>query len=401
MNIPSIPRYDFATNTAYEFLIDNKLTFISDIIKVMEAKSFKVISFTDLCNEIGWDYLRLQKLRHTSSAITRIMRNGQYHVWFNELTKQNKPKSFGELRFDLAHELGHIELGHLRDFNLSSTDFSGETVLEREADCFARNLLEPVHFISMLRLKLKEESEEHVRLVQSLFHVTESAAKVRCVGWLLQSDYRYTSKENRQSIVELLMPRKHWFTWYKKCRNCGYETLDQKIRFCSICGESDFATYSIKNFTKLQKERGKNNMIYPGVDVDENGKALRCPHCDNQKIQNDGEYCDQCGSYLINKCADERVEVSFNEYRTEKGCGHILKGNQRFCPYCGHRSTFLINELLEPWNVVHERLQNKTQDDTEESAKKEAATTTVSSSFEDPFINDNKPINISDDDLPF
>lgn len=30
-------------------------------------------------------------------------------------------------------------------------------------------------------------------------------------------------------------------------------------------------------------------MIYPGVNVDENEKTLRCPVCDSEEMQDDGE----------------------------------------------------------------------------------------------------------------
>ncbi|MDD9149226.1 ImmA/IrrE family metallo-endopeptidase [Sporolactobacillus sp. CQH2019] len=389
MNIPTTPRYDFATNTAYEFLIDNKLIWVPNIIKIMRSKGFIVISYTELCNQIGWDSINLRRLRHSASAITRITNKGNYQVWYNELTKKELPKSIGELRFDLAHELGHIELGHLRDFNLSSVNLSGEIVLEREADCFARNLLEPVHLISMLRLKLMDKSDKHIELVQSLFKVTEPAAKVRCVGWLQQSDYRYTSRENRKSIVQLLTPRMHWFTWYKKCRNCGHETLDPNIRYCTICGESDFDTYSIKNFIRLQKERGKNKMIYPGHDIDENGKATVCPRCGNEEIV-DGEFCKICGTHIVNRCTN----IEGNNY--DEPCGITVDGNARYCPKCGSETTFFQDKLLKPWSAI--RKENNTEEDSDNQNEVAA---TSQPTFEDPFAENDKPIDISDDDLPF
>lgn len=53
----------------------------------------------------------------------------------------------GRLRFTWAHELGHIVLGHLRDYDCSRLPEEYLRVLDREADVFASELLMPREWV--------------------------------------------------------------------------------------------------------------------------------------------------------------------------------------------------------------------------------------------------------------
>lgn len=375
MEIPKEARYAFATNTAYEFLIDNRLSSIPSIIDLARSKGFVVLSFKELCESIGWNDQKLNKLRQSGSAISSNI-NGTYHIWYNELTKYNNLKSAGELRFDLAHELGHIELGHLRDFLLPTDKLSGSVSLENEANCFARNLIEPVQFISIPALKKFGGNAYASKVIQTLFNVTLQAATFRCQDWIIKSDLSYILKENRSRIIDILTPRRDLIRYYKRCEKCRTEFTDKNLNFCSICGGTKFEIYSANNFFKIHSERGKNKMKYPGVEVDDKGKVLECPCCENEEIPENGDYCDQCATYLINKCTNDNCEM-------------ILKGNQRYCPSCGCTSTFLSNKILKPWKEVYNELTGN------------EVATTDQPEFVDPFVSDPKPIDVDDDDLPF
>jgi RNA polymerase subunit RPABC4/transcription elongation factor Spt4 len=82
-------------------------------------------------------------------------------------------------------------------------------------------------------------------------------------------------------------------------------------------------------------------MIYEGFELDENSKAKVCPRCKNEQTTF-GDYCIICGSNLVNRC------TGYDRDRDDY-CRTLLPGNARYCFICGDESTFLQNQILDPW----------------------------------------------------
>jgi Zn-dependent peptidase ImmA (M78 family) len=76
--------------------------------------------------------------------------NGRYKIIYNE-------KAYpARIPFTLAHEIGHIWLNHLEDFELTKITQNSLAeeqyeVLEKEANCFAAELLMPYSILSKLQ----------------------------------------------------------------------------------------------------------------------------------------------------------------------------------------------------------------------------------------------------------
>ena len=97
------------------------------------------------------------------------------------------------VRFSVAHELGHILLRHRQ--NADNYD-----ALEREADCFARNLLCPVSTEDYLG-GFDGDPDAFVRV----FGVSEYMAKICAV--YRSSDYHYADKTLLTELTELTADR--------------------------------------------------------------------------------------------------------------------------------------------------------------------------------------------------
>lgn len=87
-------------------------------------------------------------------------------------------------------------------------------------------------------------------------------------------------------------------------------------------------------------------MIYRSILLNEYGKAIVCPHCENEELTL-GDYCKICGNEIINRCADTPNSKARNV--TLKGCGSILQGNARYCSKCGNESSFYQKGWLKDW----------------------------------------------------
>ncbi|QLI45370.1 hypothetical protein DJ67_013910 [Bacillus pumilus] len=99
-------------------------------------------------------------------------------------------------------------------------------------------------------------------------------------------------------------------------------------------------------------------MEFASFILDDNGRALNCPTCNNQDLH--GEYCHICGTYLVNKCTGISVEEKHDpriSWHKLEGCGTLLEGNARFCHNCGCTSTYYLNDILEHWKEENTQQQ--------------------------------------------
>ncbi|MFW5437081.1 hypothetical protein [Paenibacillus apiarius] len=94
-------------------------------------------------------------------------------------------------------------------------------------------------------------------------------------------------------------------------------------------------------------------MKYDGYTVDENGRALRCPRCENEEIT-DGTYCKICGTHTVNRCTNRYFDNMDGEEVIN--CSAIAEGNARYCVHCGHETTFYKNKLLNDWKTAKQKI---------------------------------------------
>ena len=97
-------------------------------------------------------------------------------------------------------------------------------------------------------------------------------------------------------------------------------------------------------------------MLYnDGVEEDENGLVIQCPHCENEQLSREGDYCNICGTFTLNMCSG----LSSGDYGWENAirnlndtCQTHLNSNARYCHTCGSESTFFRQNLLREWQEV-------------------------------------------------
>lgn len=142
--IPDKPRYSTITRKAYQLLAELG-------ISKFPVDPFEIIDELDNCYIAGWDDLRktfnisdpYNLKQRGLDAETTIRRGTSDYLIVYDDTVTYLPR----VRFTLAHEIGHIVLGHLTEFEGTSIQsglpVSSKKVLETEADAFAAELLAP------------------------------------------------------------------------------------------------------------------------------------------------------------------------------------------------------------------------------------------------------------------
>lgn len=319
MKIPFRARYDYCNQKSCEFLEEYSITsFPVNVEEIIHRNNWGLVKFSEIAKESGHDLRTIIHCLGSNDGLT-IWDKHNYTISYNDSSSLGN-----RIRFTLMHEIGHIYLNHLVDFE--STEIHRGTlthaenrVLENEANAFARNVLAPTSILQQI-------SDKSATNVAYLFGLTSSAAQTRLD--FLSIDIGQNSKlhlENRLNKIANI------FLNQKSCSICGHYAISTEVVYCPICGCNSF-------------QRKENGMKYPiNIYLDNNGKALKCPVCNNENIIAEGNYCHICGTYLVNHCT--------NEPDSYEGCGRLASGNARYCIYCGAETTFFKNGILKPWNL--------------------------------------------------
>lgn len=340
MIIPRYPRYKLALQKVIDFFYEENLkSFPLDPFAIINSHYPKWIlaTYSEYSKCLRTSPEELIKKVHTSEGFTTYC-NGVYFIIYNENIYNPR------IRFTLLHEIGHIYLRHLLDFEETELSRGGIKAiryhtLECEANVFARNALAPAPIVRLYNLQ--EAS------LPNIFSISDSAAKVRMK--YLPNDLNLLSALEKQ----LILSRFKDYVFLKYCQNCRVDVVSLG-NFCPICG-SDKLIWDNPSYIMSDRAWDGDDlkiMKYSGIELDDDNKAKICPRCDNDQIYEDGEYCKICGVKLVNFC--EGFIRTDNDYPDgyqviDPGCKKLLEGNARYCPYCGKPSHFLNVGFLKDW----------------------------------------------------
>lgn len=319
-----------AFQKSQEILLENTITdFPLDIIRLIKKKHILLTTVDE--------YIEFRKYTHETRPYITIndgrsfydVKRNVYMIVYNSHKKQQR------IRFTLAHELGHILLGHL-DNELTEIDRGGISnelyqKFEDEADTFAGNLLAPPILIYE---KIKTNKQFVVESVCKHFALSYNAVK-----YFRQEDFFEWIKTPPTATEKIILYNYRNRIHPLHCNFCNTQIFGKNFEFCPMCGK------------KLFKERYDSSMTYSRIELDEHMKAQVCPKCQNEEILSEGEYCHICGSILVNKCQQEIFDGDFGS--TVAPCcdaSERLPGSARYCPYCGSETTFLQQGILKPWD---------------------------------------------------
>ena len=150
-------KYKDARNAAWQCLIDYNVTSMPvSVLDIAKSAGIRVIKNS----MVKW-------LLPSESGISIVISNKWFIVYDDSNSRQR-------CRFTVAHELGHIFLGHelKKRGNLTQTIRDSESFAEQEANIFASRLLAPACVIWALGLRTANE-------ISSVCDISHSAAEFR------------------------------------------------------------------------------------------------------------------------------------------------------------------------------------------------------------------------------
>lgn len=328
MTIPRYARYEYCNEKACEFLEKFNITnFPINVEAIIHINKWGLVSYSELMSQLHCNRPMVIQCLGSTDGFT---------LWdgYNYTISYNDDESLGaRTRFTLMHEIGHIYLNHLKDFE-STRIYRGSLtkeenyVLECEANVFARNVLMPEEAISKM-------TSNSPNVLSPLFGVSYSAASTR-LNFLDQDRannnrakilYGYILKFEIPSIGDIFADSN---ATPKYCCICG--TAIYGFDVCMICGYG-------------QKKGVAHKMKYKEYETDpESGRLKYCISCGNEDVL--GDFCHICGKPVVNYCTDAKYGNPDDIYEQRCQSHASLPGNARYCIHCGNASTFLRHNLL-------------------------------------------------------
>lgn len=192
IDIPESPRWNMVEDIADHLLLLLDVTIPVNPLEVLQSFSCRVYTYQELAEQCD---MRV-------SDVCDEFDSDDGGLWYNTKTQEyivaynHSVCPEGRIRWTLAHELGHIALGHLEDFpqtRLSNFTVTPEElkVLDQEANKFASEVLAPTVLLFGLADKAQNYTEEfYYALSRDVFHLSCQAAL-----------YRAKSISARQSII--------------------------------------------------------------------------------------------------------------------------------------------------------------------------------------------------------
>lgn len=190
--IPDKPRYATITRKAYQLLAELEIAkFPVDPFEIIEQlDSLYLAAWTELKENTGVSDPSGLKVRKLDAETIVKRGSGEYLIVYDD-TIGYLPR----IRFTLAHEIGHVIMGHFTEFEKTSlregVTPAEKVVLEREADAFAAELLAPR---TILR-RFPGMRNDPAWLKQTCF-LSEQAADIRAQE-LRRVDFGYYKHEDR------------------------------------------------------------------------------------------------------------------------------------------------------------------------------------------------------------
>jgi Zn-dependent peptidase ImmA (M78 family) len=190
--IPSKPRFSLATKKAYELLAELEICeFPVDPRKIIRHfPSWHLKGWLELQVNTGeTDPLNLNSEKAEAKTV-KLRGSDDYLIVYDE-----RVDNIQRIRWTLAHEIGHIVMGHLIQFDATALNRRGLTqeehgVLEVEAHCFASDLLAPKTIIR--RFDFQNDPQG----IALICDISRDAAERRLIE-IKRMDFGYYPTENR------------------------------------------------------------------------------------------------------------------------------------------------------------------------------------------------------------
>ena len=365
--IPNQPRLKYVTQKAYQLLIDmgfDRFPISPAQIIAQYPEQIICLSWSEARNVLhSEDPFHLHHLGAEARTI-HMREQNLYMIVYDDVNMKNPDR----ILWTIVHELGHVVLGHLVDFEATALSRGGLSrmeygVLEIEAHRFAAEVLAPSAFfrhlpyIGNLELRLicgisEEAANKQYNYIQTLQHAPQTRYGGKLKHHFISSVYKQYG-ELLYDGIQRIWGRpgyKKYVMFSRKCPHCSAFNTVPDAKYCLYCGEQlelDYTGWSSRDIEADRKRiagmPGKNPFVFlTRRKKHDHGQYPEympfCPRCLHDDITPETKYCRICGQPLHNTCRKEHKRIPLAA---------------RFCPDCGSPATF-----QEVYGIAEDRYES-------------------------------------------
>lgn len=319
--------------------------------RVCSMFSIPTISYTEACSQ-GFQAI-IEKMIDTDVDGFCYKGNGERYIIFYDDARTPKER----INFTIAHELGHIILGHLENAGMLPRYMMNRKndPREREADAFAGELIRPPILFVLIGWQLPHT-------IRTVCNITYEAATV-CSK---QVQILRKKRDNPYYFKDFKFYHEQFFDFLytKYCRRCHHVFVDDSAKFCPICA-CKFLGWFNDQFPTMEQFAAETEGVfalkYKDYPVNDKKQVVHCLRCDNEDLRPDDRFCKICGAPVYNYCTgvyddiDNGVRMPSPDQNCDSG---RLPSNARFCTSCGSVSAFYYAGLLSDWEKEQKDNQN-------------------------------------------
>lgn len=320
------------------FLVCNNLYI--QVVSYTEARSY---GFTEI----------IEKINRVDVDGFCYKGGGDSYIIFYDDARTPKAR----INFTIAHELGHIALGHLKNVSIRPRYMTNRKndPQEKDADVFAGELIRPpIPFVFTGCTRIDD--------IQSICNITYEAATV--CSKLVQKMQERRNNPYYSSDFRFYHEQFFDFIYAKYCGLCRNVFVSTDAKFCPMCGNDRLQWFNERlplMVLAADGLRGELVVKYKEYPVNAQNQVLRCIRCDNEDLNPEDRYCKICGAPVYNYCAGQYVDIGAGDHALDpsQACSMAaLPSNARFCTSCGGVSAFQHAGLLPHWEREAQENQN-------------------------------------------
>jgi hypothetical protein len=283
------------------------LVWLTDLLGLKDrdwpVDGMKLLELLKASPRISFDYLLADMADDCDGAADYSHELDLYVILLNQ-NKINYPYKTSQhrrLNFTIAHELGHIALGHV--LSTAKKTKEQKAYEDLEADEFAGRFLLP-----------------EALLFSCNYYSITSAAE-----YFMVSETALWKRLNNMKRLDLFHSRR-----VNTCQKCGNTRFSVFAEYCGICG------------TALSEGlKGIRRVFYDShIKMDRFKRVIECPVCKLKHFI--GDKCARCSTYIFNYC--DQYLISGDHI-----CGFANPTTSRFCEMCGKPTYFYRRGLITDW----------------------------------------------------
>lgn len=302
--------FAYSQELAYKVITNSSITTlpinIKKLIKSYKSSGLHIMTYTSFSKQRRISMEEVVMFADSKDGCLWKRNDGTYLILYNDTVEY-----IPQIRFTLAHELGHFILKHhdKTDDSILSRGGLSDTVhrhFEMEANYFAKRLLAPIPLIDQYTKLWKENDSQHI---SKIFYISPPVAE-RIVDEINQ---RYENIKIFYQTHEMISKFDRFINDNLSshfCVSCS-QLQDQSATFCSSCGNNNLITPSFENFLNISQ-----NSFSKKTEV----RLIKCSNCENETPQN--KFCQFCG---IKITESKVITVADRQNYNKNSCVKKLK----------------------------------------------------------------------------